>query len=77
MAVGELVMKAREFLDYCRKKKERHGNTQKLGRYLINELWDYRPDLYHKVVWSAVDPFYLDSKIPAFEEFVIKNWGEG
>ena len=38
------------------------------------ELFHIRPDLYHKVTGTPIDPFYNDDNIPEFLIFLMDNW---
>lgn len=52
-----------------------HKGEVRYGQHLMNELYQYNPDLYNEITFeSEVDPFYNDKKVSAFLEFAEKNW---
>jgi len=44
------------------------------GQAYFNCLYDARPDLSEQIRGGMLDPFYDDSFIPQFLEFVMHNW---
>lgn len=52
----------------------RNENDLRLGQYLFNHLYGYRPDVADKIRGSLDDPFYNDDKIRAFLERVDELW---
>lgn len=47
---------------------------QRRGQALFNYLETVRSDLARRVNGCSVDPFYNDDNIPAFYDFVERNW---
>ena len=45
-----------------------------LGKKFVVELFPIRPNLYHKVTGTPIDPFYNDDNIPEFLIFLMDNW---
>jgi hypothetical protein len=50
-------------------------NGQRKGQYLFNFLAQYRPDITDQARGTDVDPFYDDTKLIAFLDFVDNHWG--
>jgi hypothetical protein len=48
----------------------------RLGQIAYNLLSDCRKDLSEKVVGTEFDPFYDDSKLPAFYTWLAENWND-
>ncbi len=48
----------------------------RLGQTYFNVLREYKPGLAAKVHASPYDPFYDDSKLPGFFEFVVLHWND-
>lgn len=49
--------------------------TQRLGQYAYNTLFDAEPDLAVLINGNpTLDPFYDDAKLPAFMAFVEEHW---
>lgn len=44
------------------------------GQWLMNQLYQVRPDLYNQVVVKGIDAFYGDSNIPQVLEFLAIAW---
>lgn len=44
------------------------------GQYMCNLLYEVRPDLADRIRGTAIDPFYLDERIPDFLSYVGDNW---
>ena len=49
-------------------------NHQRLGQFIMNELYKVRPDLHEAVTGTNSDPFYQDSRIQALWDWLIENW---
>lgn len=50
------------------------SDARREGQTYFNMLDEYRPDLAEKIRCSIRDPFFNDSKIPEFLEFVKREW---
>jgi hypothetical protein len=77
--MGEAVnlpITAREFLEQAKASWNEDHAEQRLGQFLMNELWCFRPDLYGDTGAASiqVDPYYRDDLIPEFEEWLLENW---
>jgi len=48
----------------------------RVGQTLFNILHQLAPDLAEEIRGAAIDPFYQDSRIPKFLEYIKKNWEE-
>lgn len=46
----------------------------RLGQTYFNVLYEMRPDIADKVRTTALDPYYSDSNIDDFLEWVITKW---
>lgn len=46
------------------------------GQYASNMLWKVRPDIAELVRGSDYNPFYLDSRLPLFYDFVMRHWND-
>lgn len=44
------------------------------GQALFNTLYDIRPSLADRTRATDIDPFFKDSNIAAFLQFVIERW---
>lgn len=44
------------------------------GQHAYNMLYDIRPDLARRINGTEFDPFYMDSKLPAFELWLYQHW---
>lgn len=70
----EKEMLLTDFYDHCR--KQTSVMNQRKGQFLMNTLSVHRPDLHDKMMKDShhCDPYYDDSRIPLFWEFVFENW---
>lgn len=66
MGVAMFLSKARADFKYQR--------TQRLGQFLMNRLHTEHPQLHEKIQNTDVDPFYDDTRIPAFQSFLWNHW---
>lgn len=57
--------------------QERHRDNkhERVGQNAMNTLRTYAPDAYDEVTATEADPFYNDSRIPAFYEWLTKREG--
>lgn len=62
------------FINTATKKYNENSNNQRFGQFLMNELWDARPDLYKKITGTSNDCFYQDSHVPGFYAWLTANW---
>lgn len=51
-----------------------HDADLRSGQWAFNVLYQIRPDLADAVRTTVRDPFYQDSKLPAFHEWVRMAW---
>lgn len=58
-------------VDYIENGAPRSWRT---GQTVYNLLDKVRPDLSFMVAGSDVDPFYDDSRLPLFYDFVMRHW---
>ena len=64
-----------DFFEYCR--NNAYLMNQRKGQFAMNALFHLRRDIYDKLMKSyehEIDPFYDDSHLPAFYDFVVENW---
>jgi len=64
-----------EFFEYC--KNNTYVTHERRGQFAMNALFILRKDIYDKLVKEdrdKIDPFYDDSLMPAFWDFVVENW---
>lgn len=64
-----------DFFEYCinntAERKERKG------MFMMNALYYLRKDIYDKIIENSDrkhNPYYHDTNIPYFWEFVVENW---
>jgi hypothetical protein len=50
------------------------NGTKSLGRCLAEALSELRPDLGRKLTCSGSDPYYLESRVPLFSNWVRENY---
>lgn len=57
--------------------------TNRTGQAMMNVMRTYDPDLYEEITerWrddtaQQIDPFYVDSRIYAFLEYIRAHWNE-
>ena len=50
----------------------------RIGQHMFNTLCDYNLQLCKDVIEQSdtIDPYYNDSNIPAFLNYVIQNWSK-
>ena len=54
-----------------------HANPGwRVGQAYFNVLATMRPEMAEQIRGGVLDPFYQDSRIPVFLEFVSEHWGE-
>lgn len=48
----------------------------RIGRHMFNILCDYNPNLAKDIrgQLDTIDPYYNDSNVPAFLNYIIDNW---
>ena len=46
----------------------------RVGQTYFNVLYLLRPDLSERVRGSELDPFHVDTRLPAFLAFVVEEW---
>lgn len=48
----------------------------RIGQHMFNTLCDYNPNLAKDIrgQLDSIDPYYNDSNVPAFLNYVIQNW---
>lgn len=46
----------------------------RMGQFLMNELYEVRPDLRNQILNTVYDCFYQDSKMVKALEFLADNW---
>lgn len=46
----------------------------RVGQHAFNMLFDVKPKLAEKIRGTDYDPFYFDTKLDKFWEFVGENW---
>ena len=56
------------------RRRRRECPAERRGQRYFNALSLVRPDLAGQVVGTALDPFYLDDRLPEFMRFVDDNW---
>lgn len=56
--------------------ENKSSDHQRMGQFAWNYLYEVRPDICRLIMAGpkAIDPFYDDSRIPAFFKFVEENW---
>jgi hypothetical protein len=52
----------------------KEGSQLRVGQAAYNLLHENRPDLSFKIIGTHLDPFYDNSKLGAFANFIRKNW---
>ena len=65
------------YADYLARVNDEAERTARRGQRAFNVLRDMRPDLAERVRSTGVDPFYEDSRLPAFLAWVEANWRYG
>ncbi len=58
-----MTMKFDEFAAWTPEKWAVEHNHQRLGQFVMNELYKVRPDLYQKVTNTDCDSFYNDANL--------------
>jgi hypothetical protein len=44
------------------------------GQHFINRLTVVKPWLSYKLQQTGLDPYYVDSKLPAAIQYTVENW---
>jgi len=63
-----------DFINYLHQVSNCKFRTLRAGQQFVMELFPIRPDLYHKVTGSPLDPFYDDNRLAECLLFLIDNW---
>lgn len=65
------------FTDYCRTVILSRNKDERTGQTCFNVLHAVRPDLAEQVRNRVLlDPFYDDSRVPVFLDFVQQQWDQ-
>lgn len=65
------------FINYLIALQTRHPSIR-IGQHMFNTLCDYNPNLAKDIrgQLDSIDPYYNDSNVPAFLNYVIQNWSK-
>jgi hypothetical protein len=65
------------FINYLIALQTRHPDLR-MGQHMFNTLVTYNPRLVEDIreQSDALDPFYNDSKVPVFLNYIIQNWNK-
>ena len=61
-----------QFIDHII--QNRPPSDWRMGQWLFNELYTYRPDIADKIRGTAADPFHNDENIGPFWNTVVREW---
>ena len=65
------------FINYLIAFQTRHPSIR-IGQHMFNTLCYYNPNLAKDIrgQLDRIDPYYKDSNVPAFLNYVIQNWSK-
>jgi len=63
-----------EWLSEAAKYAVRHNKEQRRGQAYFNHLDKHRKDITFNIIGTRLDPFYDNSRLNDFLEYVKKNW---
>jgi hypothetical protein len=65
------------FINYLIALQTRHPSIR-IGQHMFNTLCDYSPNLAKDIrgQLNSIDPYYNDSNVSAFLNYVIQNWSK-
>ncbi len=62
------------FEEYLKKVYSEKPDGARLGQWAMNSLIGVRDDIYHGVLHTTLDPYYLDERMPYFIDHVAILW---
>jgi len=54
--------------------RKRADSESRMGQICFNTLFEFRPELAEEIRATEKDPFYDDSRLRAFYEFIMDKW---
>jgi hypothetical protein len=72
-----MITTSESFINYLIALQTRHPD-HRIGQHMFNTLCDYNLQLSRDVrgQLDSIDPYYNDSNVPAFLNYIIDNWNK-
>jgi hypothetical protein len=72
-----MITTSSSFIDYLIALQTRHSDLR-IGQHMFNTLATHNPRLVEDIREQSdvLDPFYNDSKVPVFLNYIIDNWNK-